>query len=99
MTEPASGGKPEAAENAKKLPFTWLIPLLAGALAGVALRLIFFGKPGAAYASGMGSFIYLSPFFVGAVTVYVAERQQRRSWGYYCRASLVANRTDVDFRS
>ncbi len=39
----------------------------------------------------MASFIYLSPALVGAVTVYFAEKQARRSWGYYVMASFVAN--------
>ena len=47
---------------------------------GLVLRLIFFGKPGGAYAAMMVSFIYLCPALVGAVTVYVAERKSRRSW-------------------
>lgn len=88
---PNTDGPDYPVEKPKRLPFSWLIPLVAGALAGVALRLIFSGNPGAPYASAMGSFIYLSPFFVGAVTVYVAETQQRRTWGYYIRASFIAN--------
>jgi len=91
MTETPNTDNPESVGGRKHLPFTWLIPLLAGALAGVALRLIFSGNPGAPYASAMGAFIYLSPLFVGAVTVYVAETRQRRTWGYYIRASFLAN--------
>ncbi|HKO68836.1 MAG TPA: SRPBCC domain-containing protein, partial [Burkholderiaceae bacterium] len=52
---------------------------------------IFFGKPGGAYAAMMASFIYLCPVLVGAVTVYVAERKARRSWGYYLWSAFVAN--------
>ena len=55
------------------------------------LRLVFSGRPGHAYATMLGSFIYLSPLVVGAVTVYVAERTERRSWGYYVKAAFVAN--------
>jgi hypothetical protein len=36
----------------------------------------------------MGAFIYLAPLAVGAVTVYLAERQARRSWGYYIAAGF-----------
>jgi hypothetical protein len=33
----------------------------------------------------------LGPILVGVVTVYVAERTQRRTWGYYAGASALAN--------
>jgi uncharacterized protein YndB with AHSA1/START domain len=39
----------------------------------------------------MGAFIYLAPLLVGMVTVYLAERQRRRSWGYYLWAPALAN--------
>ena len=65
--------------------------MLAGVVAGLVLRLVFSGRPGHSYAAMMGSFIYLSPLLVGAVTVYVAELQQRRTWGYYLWAPFVAN--------
>jgi hypothetical protein len=35
-----------------------------------------------------GVFIFLAPLAVGAVTVYFAERQKRRTWGYYAWASM-----------
>jgi hypothetical protein len=74
-----------------RLPFSGWWPLLAGVLAGLALRLLFSGKPGGPYAAMMAAFIYLSPLIVGAVTVYVAERRQRRSWAYYFWAPFLAN--------
>lgn len=77
--------------SVRQLPFSRWWPLLAGAMAGVVLRLVFFGSPGNWYAAMMGSFIYLSPILVGAVTVYVAERKQRRSWAYYFWAPFMAN--------
>lgn len=73
------------------LPFPTWWPLLAGALAGIVLRLVFSGKPGSPYAAMMGTFIYLSPAIVGAITVYVAETRQRRSWAYYVWAPFLAN--------
>jgi hypothetical protein len=73
------------------LPFSKWWPLLAGAMAGIALRLVFSGKPGNAYAAMMSSFIYLSPVLVVAVTVYVAEKKARRRWMYYVTAPFLAN--------
>jgi hypothetical protein len=68
-----------------------LIPLAAGVGAGLVLRLAFRGQPGEAYATMLGSFMYLAPMIVGAVTVYVAERIERRTWGYYLAAAFIAN--------
>lgn len=66
-------------------------PLIVGMLVGVAFRLAFSGKPHDALAAMTGAFIYVSPVIVGAVTVYVAERHKRRSWGYYFGAGFLAN--------
>jgi hypothetical protein len=73
------------------LPYAKWWPLLAGALAGLVLRFVFYGAPGEPFAAMMASFIYFSPAIVGAVTVYVAERQQRRTWWYYFGAPFLAN--------
>jgi hypothetical protein len=72
-------------------PFTNWLPFLAGIAAGVVLRVVFWGKPGQPYAPMMASFIFLCPAVVGAVTVYVAERRQRRTWSYYFWAPFFAN--------
>ncbi|MEO8020268.1 SRPBCC domain-containing protein [Polaromonas sp.] len=82
---------PPDAGPLRVLPYSRWWPLAAGVLAGLLLRLVFSGKPGNAYAAMMGSFIYLSPVVVGAVTVYVAEKASRRSWAYYFWAPFVAN--------
>lgn len=74
-----------------RLPFSAWWPVLAGALLGLAVRLVFVGKPGGPYAAMMASFIYLAPALVGATTVYLAERKYRRSWAYYFWAPLMAN--------
>jgi hypothetical protein len=66
-------------------------PLAAGVLTGILLRFVFSGKGGDVYAAMMASFICLAPLAVGAVTVYVAERQARRSWAYYFWAPFFAN--------
>lgn len=74
-----------------KLPFSFWWPLLCGVLAGIGLRLIFMGDGKDAFAAMSASFIYLAPVLVGAVTVYVAERQKRRSWMYYFVFPCLAN--------
>lgn len=74
-----------------KLPFQRRWPLLAGVVAGLALRLVFSGGPGQPYATMMASFIFLSPMLVGAVTVYVAELSERRTWLYYIGAPALAS--------
>ncbi|MEJ0086616.1 MAG: SRPBCC domain-containing protein [Pseudomonadota bacterium] len=71
-------------------PFSRWWPVGWGALAGLALRLLFWGKPETAYAAMLDSFILGSPALVGAVTVYMAERQFRRSWTYYAVAPAIA---------
>ncbi len=73
------------------LPFRKRWPLLAGALLGVLLRLVFSGKPGGVFSAMSGAFIYLVPVVVSAVTVYLAETTQRRSWAYYFVAGATAN--------
>lgn len=90
MSDPgASPAEPVASK--RLLPFSRLWPLLLGAAAGVLMRLVFVGKPGNAYAPMMGAFIYLAPVIVGAVTVYAAEKIERRSWRYYLVAGFFAN--------
>lgn len=71
------------------LPYANWWPLVAGALCGVILRLIFSGNKNL---SAMApAFFGFAPLAVGAVTVYVAERSARRSWGYYVTAGIMAN--------
>jgi len=77
-------------EALRHLPFSGWWPVLTGVVAGIALRLAFWGGPDHPYAPMAMSFIYLSPIVVGAVTVYVAERNKRRSWKYYVGAPFVA---------
>src|SRR5690242_18740225 len=75
-------------EKQEKLPYSKWWPIVGGALFGIALRLVYMGDANSRYAPMMGAFIYLAPFAVGAVTVYLAERQVRRSWGYYLAAGF-----------
>jgi hypothetical protein len=70
-------------QHQRVLPFPNTWPFLGGALAGVALRLVFSGSAGHAYAAMMQSFILGSPALVAVVTVYLAELKSRRKWLYY----------------
>lgn len=72
------------------LPVLMRYPILAGALAGVLIRLAFSGPGGSPWSAMVGWFIYLAPFVVGMITVYLAERRQRRSWSYYVVAPALA---------
>ncbi len=86
---PPLGEKPKS--DWPILPYSGWWPLVAGAITGVVLRLVFSGKPGNPYSAMMSSFVLLVPMLVGAVTVYVAETQRRRSWWYYTWAPVIAN--------
>jgi hypothetical protein len=84
--------EPSDVEKQKQLAYgKWWWPVLGGALVGVLLRLAFSGSPNGPYAPMMGSFVYLAPMVVGAITVYLAERRARRSWGYYLAAGFGSN--------
>jgi hypothetical protein len=69
----------------------WTVPLICGALVGIGMRLLFWGKPSHAYHPMMRSFVLLVPILVGAVAVYLAERVKRRSWSYYFWVGAGAN--------
>jgi len=88
--EPATNGEPAANKPVRGMPFGWFWPMAIGAAIALVLRLVFSGGPGKAYSAMLGSFVYLAPAVCGAVTVYLAERIERRSWGYYLWAPWVA---------
>lgn len=69
----------------------WLWPLLAGAVLGILLRLVYSGSAGYPYSAMMASFTVLAPLLVGGVTVYAAELIRPRSWWYYFGAGALAN--------
>ena len=75
--------EPAANKPVRGMPFGWFWPMAIGAAIALVLRLVFSGGPGKAYSAMLGSFVYLAPAVCGAVTVYLAERIERRSWGYY----------------
>src|SRR5262245_16125303 len=74
----------------RTLPFKFWWPLIAGASAGVALRLVYFGGPFEAYNAMATGFVLLAPIAVGAVTTFVAARIKRRTLGYDVAASAAA---------
>lgn len=78
-------------ETIRRLPFSNWWPVVAGALCGVLLRLIFCGSPGYPWNAMHPAFIGFAPLAVGAVTVYAAELSERRSWRYYLFAGMLAN--------
>ena len=81
----------KAGDTDPTLPFPRWWPFVAGAAAGVVLRIVFSGDPGEPFAAMTSAFILLAPFAVGSVTVYAAERQFRRTWWYYASAGAFAN--------
>ncbi len=87
---------PEAGPPGLNSPVRWhrpsgWWPVIAGALVGLVLRLVYSGNSGYPYNAMMSSFVLLVPVVVGAVTVYVAELTARRSWAYYFGAAAGAN--------
>lgn len=105
-TDPADhslhSAKPTAPAPVSLLSSLW--PALVGALVGILLRIIFSGgielqdsdkfidKVSNGVASAMsGFFIYFSPIAVSAVSVYLAERTRRRTWGSYFWTGAMAN--------
>jgi hypothetical protein len=87
---PANDGESKQPKK-RALPFSSLWPVGAGALLGIALRLVYSGAPDGPYAAMSSGFIYCAPIVVGAVTAFVAERQARRSVAYHIAASSLAN--------
>jgi uncharacterized protein YndB with AHSA1/START domain len=81
----ASNAPPEP-----RLPFSPGWPIGVGALAGVALRLLFSAAPGRPFSAMAFGFVIFAPLAVGAVTVYIGERQRRRSADYHAIASALA---------
>jgi hypothetical protein len=82
---------PFAPQPIRLLPFSTWWAVLAGAAAGVCLRLKFAGQPGETFDAMQGSFIYLAPLLTGAVATFVAELTERRSWGYYAGVGALAS--------
>jgi hypothetical protein len=75
----------------KPLPAPWLWPILIGALVGVLMRIAFSGSAGFPFDPMSGAFIRFVPIAVGAVSVYVAEREKRCSLGKCFGIGALAN--------
>jgi hypothetical protein len=82
--------EPEEPRTGRRLPYSGWWAIGGGALAGIALRLVFWGDAGDAYGAMLGSFILGAPILVGAVTVYLAERIEARSWVYHLFAPMLS---------
>ena len=87
---PTPGGTDDSSDDEMRLPLRKRYAVLAGAAFGVALRLAFGGPTGSSWSAMSAPFILGAPFAVGMLTVYLAERQQRRTWLYYLLAPLFA---------
>ena len=87
---PSPAGPADEPATAMTPPFRLRHPILGGMAAGVLLRLAFSGRAGSPWSAMAGTFIFLAPLVVGMLTVYLAERQYRRSWGYYVAAPVLA---------
>jgi hypothetical protein len=94
MSMPDASRKDPAADMerpARKLPYHFIWPLLAGVSTGLLFRFIFSGTGREPFGTMMVSFLFLAPLAVGVVTVYVAERSKRRSFAYYFWTPALAN--------
>lgn len=68
-----------------------LWPPIAGACVGIVLRILYSGGPRQPYNAMASSFVLLAPIVVAAVSVYMAELSERRSWFYYFKIGAAAN--------
>jgi hypothetical protein len=87
---PYAGKKRIVKAKEKLLPFSNWWPIFAGAIVGVVLRLAFYGDAMGIFSPMSSAFMYMAPFAMGAVTVYLAEKVKRRGWSYYVWAPALA---------
>ena len=84
------GEPPEESRAGRRLPFSGWYAIGGGALAGLITRLVFSGSAGNAFGAMLASFIFGAPLLVAAVTVWLAERIEPRSWAYYFFAPMLS---------
>jgi hypothetical protein len=65
--------------------------LAAGALTGIALRLVFSGKPGGPFDAMQSPFVLLVPVAVAGVTVFYCERERPRSARFHALMGAMGN--------
>jgi hypothetical protein len=82
--------QPDEARTGRRLPFSGWYAIGGGALAGLLTRLIFSGHAGGPLGAMLASFIFGAPLLVAAVTVWLAERIEPRSWAYYFFAPMLS---------
>lgn len=82
---------PDEPRTGRRLPFSRWWPIAGGALAGLLLRLAFWGDAAHAFSAMVLSFIAGAPIVVGVVTVYLAERVEARGWAYHFLAPMLAS--------
>jgi len=84
------GQEPDEPRTGRRLPFSGWYAIGGGVIAGLLLRLVFWGKAGDAFGAMLASFIFGAPLLVAAVTVWLAERIEPRSWAYYFFAPMLS---------
>src|SRR5262245_41416368 len=83
-TEPRPVPPPHAEPAPRHLPFSKWHPIAWGAAIGMFYRVTFSGWPSGIVVDAMSAaFLFGTPLVIGAFTVLVAERTERRSWAYY----------------
>lgn len=81
---------PPEPRTGRRLPFSGWYAIGGGVVAGLLVRLVFSGKAGDAFGAMLASFIFGAPLLVAAVTVWLAERIESRSWAYYFFAPMLS---------
>jgi hypothetical protein len=89
-SETRSSEQHSGSPKGTSLPFSGWWPFAVGAVFGVILRLVFHNNSGDIFSPMSSAFLLMTPFAVGAVTVYAAEKRVRRSWSYYIWAPVIA---------
>jgi len=84
------GERPDEPRTGRRLPFSGWYAVGGGVIAGLLMRFAFSGRAGGAYGAMLASFIYGAPVLVAAVTVWLAERIEPRSWAYYFFAPMLS---------
>jgi hypothetical protein len=71
-------------------PAVFALPFIGGIGVGVLLRLIFSDEDGGIFSAMSCGFVIGAPLLVGAVTVFIAEQLEPRTWIFYARAGMTS---------